>query len=145
MPSFISNVDEASCSMERKSCTNLVSRFGSAIHFAINPLFTLLLGASNYCRQVLSARTTKKVDNAHRQQKWLDTGVPSLGSLDWTSLYSYRIVLHKASCNGTALVPRTPGHGAIQLLQLNVSYFERLDINTGGAGRTSGWLWIHDW
>lgn len=48
------------------------------IHLAINAISTLLLGASNYCMQCLSAPTREDIDRAHGQGKWLDIGVPSM-------------------------------------------------------------------
>ncbi|KAF9640150.1 hypothetical protein BFW01_g11956 [Lasiodiplodia theobromae] len=48
------------------------------IHLAINAVSTLLLGASNYCMQCLSAPTREDIDRAHGQGKWLDIGVPSM-------------------------------------------------------------------
>lgn len=49
--------------------------------FLINVLSTIMLAASNYCMQCLSAPSRKIVDNAHTQQKWLDIGVPSMKNL----------------------------------------------------------------
>jgi len=44
----------------------------------INILSTLLLSASNYCMQCMSAPTRKEVDEAHAGRKWLDIGIQSL-------------------------------------------------------------------
>lgn len=51
------------------------------LHLAINILGTVLLAASNYCMQILSAPTRAEVDKAHRKGKWLDIGVPSIRNL----------------------------------------------------------------
>jgi hypothetical protein len=51
------------------------------LHLLINVLSTILLGASNYCMQCLSAPTRTEVDRAHRKKIWLDIGVPSTRNL----------------------------------------------------------------
>lgn len=51
------------------------------LHLAINALSTLLLSASNYTMQCLSSPTREEVDKAHRQQVWLDIGIPSVRNL----------------------------------------------------------------
>ena len=51
------------------------------LHLAINVLGTLLLSASNYCMQCLASPTREEVDKAHRQQIWLDIGIPSVRNL----------------------------------------------------------------
>ena len=51
------------------------------IHLAINVFSTLLLGASNYSMQCLSAPTRGEIDKAHSQGIWLDIGVPSVRNL----------------------------------------------------------------
>ena len=59
------------------------------IHFLINILSTMLLGASNYTMQCLSAPTRSEVDNAHSQGVWLDIGVPNVRNLRriaWTRI-----------------------------------------------------------
>ena len=48
------------------------------LHLLINILSTLLLGASNYSMQCLSAPTRQDIENAHRQYRWMDVGVPSM-------------------------------------------------------------------
>ena len=55
--------------------------FGFWLHFIINGLSTLLLGASNYSMQCLSSPTQRDVDRAHRQIIWLDIGIPSVRNL----------------------------------------------------------------
>ena len=46
-------------------------------HFAINGMSAILLAASNYSMQVLSAPTRSEIDRAHGKGKWLDIGVQS--------------------------------------------------------------------
>lgn len=56
-------------------------------HLFINILSTLLLGASNYAMQVAASPSRAEVDNAHRQQKWVDIGVFSFRNFKWVSRY----------------------------------------------------------
>lgn len=58
-----------------------IERIQLVIHLIINVVSTLLLGASNYCMQCLSAPTRAEVDKAHKQGRHLDIGVPSLRNL----------------------------------------------------------------
>lgn len=62
---------------------NSVKRSGIAIHLAINVVSTLLLGASNYCMQSISAPTREDVDAAHAKYAWVDIGIPSIRNLTW--------------------------------------------------------------
>ncbi|KAK6085055.1 hypothetical protein SCUP515_00873 [Seiridium cupressi] len=55
-------------------------------HFIINILSTILLGASNYCMQILASPTRDEIDAAHSRQRWLRIGVPNFQNLthvDW--------------------------------------------------------------
>ncbi|KAF1840388.1 uncharacterized protein K460DRAFT_410979 [Cucurbitaria berberidis CBS 394.84] len=72
---------EASCSRTRKA--------NIGIHLLINILSSLLLGASNYCMQCLSAPSRPEVDAAHSKRKFLDIGVPSLHNIT-SSAFSSR-------------------------------------------------------
>ncbi|KAL4907877.1 hypothetical protein BDW74DRAFT_189275 [Aspergillus multicolor] len=54
---------------------------GTGVHVLVNALSTLLLSASNFTMQCLSAPTRRDVDNAHAGDKWLDIGVPSVRNL----------------------------------------------------------------
>lgn len=58
-----------------------VGSVDTALHILINILSTGLLGASNLCMQLLVAPTREEIDGAHRQNKWLDIGVPSIRNL----------------------------------------------------------------
>lgn len=51
------------------------------LHLLINVLSTLLLGASNFCMQLLVAPTRHEVDKAHEKSFWLDIGTPSVRNL----------------------------------------------------------------
>ena len=73
--SGISTLFEGSCST--------VSSWDTWLHLLINILGTLLLGASNYTMQCLSAPDRTEVNAAHAQGKWLDIGVPSVKNLRW--------------------------------------------------------------
>lgn len=68
----VATVYEGSCAQTKSSLTWL---------HAINVLSSLLLGASNFCMQILSAPTRKEIDAAHARRKWLSIGVPSLKNL----------------------------------------------------------------
>ncbi|KAL4998350.1 hypothetical protein BDV10DRAFT_73937 [Aspergillus recurvatus] len=54
---------------------------GTCVHLLINVLSTLLLSASNFGMQCLSAPTRNDIDRAHARNKWLDIGVPSIRNL----------------------------------------------------------------
>lgn len=62
------------------SCAT-AKRYNMGLHILINVLSTLLLGASNYSMQCLSAPTRKAIDRAHSKGRWLDIGVQSLRNL----------------------------------------------------------------
>lgn len=51
------------------------------IHLLINVLSTVLLGASNYCMQCMSAPTRAEADRSHASFKWVDIGIPSVRNL----------------------------------------------------------------
>jgi hypothetical protein len=73
-----------------------VSRWSTSLHIMINVLSTLLLSASNYAMQVLTAPTHDECVRAHRQGKWLDVGILSMRNI--TSLTLRRKVLWLALC-----------------------------------------------
>lgn len=73
------------------------------IHLIVNILSTLLLGASNYCMQVLCAPTRDELVQAHAIQLWLHIGVPSFRNLRfiardrayiWLALFLSSVPLH---------------------------------------------------
>jgi hypothetical protein len=44
------------------------------VHLAINAVSAVLLSASNYCMQCLSAPTRKEINKTHASGEWLDMG-----------------------------------------------------------------------
>ena len=79
----IGTIQEGSCETSR--------RLSLWLHLIINVLSTLLLGASNYTMQCLASPTREEVDRAHRQNRWLDIGVPSIRNL--TRISPHRKIL----------------------------------------------------
>ncbi|KAF9061623.1 hypothetical protein BDP27DRAFT_1485813 [Rhodocollybia butyracea] len=82
---------------------NTVDHATLGIHLVINVLSTLLLSASNYVMQSLSAPTRNEVDRAHKKGFWLDIGLQSMHNLKrtrgwkrllWTLLSISSIPLH---------------------------------------------------
>ena len=66
------------------------------MHLCINLFASLLLGASNYVMQRLSAPTRKDVDNAHQKHAWLEVGVNSMRNLfhiPWSRKILYLVLL----------------------------------------------------
>jgi hypothetical protein len=55
----------------------------SRFHYAINVIATVLVSASIYNMQRLTAPTRKKVDTAHRRRKWLDIGIYPVRNLSY--------------------------------------------------------------
>ena len=53
----------------------------TALHFLINILSSLLLAASNFSMQCLSAPTRAEVDRAHAEKRWLSIATPNLRNL----------------------------------------------------------------
>ncbi|CAG7558117.1 unnamed protein product [Fusarium equiseti] len=68
---------EGSCSASRT--LNIV------IHLVINIFGSILLAASNYGMQCLSAPTRADVDQAHVRKNWMDIGIPSFRNLRMVS------------------------------------------------------------
>ena len=62
-----------------------VKHLNTWLHLLINILSTILLGASNYSIQCVSAPTRTDVDRAHRENLWMDIGVPSIRNLRYIS------------------------------------------------------------
>lgn len=117
------------------------------IHLLINILSTLLLAASNYCMQVLSAPSRKELAQAHAQRYWLQIGVPSFRNLRrigrdrtilWMLLLLSSMPLHlmfnsvvftSLQANNYAVIPTTEEwlHGG----HYDTSSF--IDINSRGS------------
>ena len=66
--------------LQQASCAD-VKKTDMWLHLLINVLGTLLLGASNYCMQCMTAPTRQEVDRAHQEHKWVDIGVHSTRNL----------------------------------------------------------------
>lgn len=62
------------------SC-DYVNNVTTWLHVIINALSSLLLSASNYTMQALSAPTRQEVDRAHSKGDWMDIGVASVRNL----------------------------------------------------------------
>ncbi|KAK3940285.1 hypothetical protein QBC46DRAFT_459091 [Diplogelasinospora grovesii] len=58
-----------------------VAELDQWLHLLINLLSTGMLAASKYCMQLQAAPTRADVDRAHKNNKWLDIGVPSVRNL----------------------------------------------------------------
>lgn len=86
----------------RGNCQTVRSK-NTWIHLYINVASTLLLSASNFSMQCLSAPTRKDTDRAHSRKKWMDIGIPSFRNifqLDnrrvtvWSLLVMTSLLLH---------------------------------------------------
>ena len=58
-----------------------MKRLDLGLHLLINILSTILLGASNYSMQCLTAPTRQDIDQAHHDNSWMDIGVPSVKNI----------------------------------------------------------------
>lgn len=65
----------------RIGTTSEMSRLSTVAHLLINACSTILLGASNYTMQVLSAPTREDIDRAHHKDRWFDIGLLSIRNL----------------------------------------------------------------
>ncbi|KAK5018825.1 hypothetical protein BJ546DRAFT_270012 [Cryomyces antarcticus] len=72
------------------------------IHLALNILSTLLLSASNYCMQGLSAPTRAEVDKAHAKRRWVDVGISSIRNL--RSIGRARLILWSLLAGTSVLI-----------------------------------------
>ncbi|KAE8374338.1 hypothetical protein BDV26DRAFT_45048 [Aspergillus bertholletiae] len=68
--------------MQESGCDHIHS-IDSRLHYALNVIATVLVSASNYNMQCLTAPTRGEVDRAHAQRKWLDIGVHSIRNLSF--------------------------------------------------------------
>ncbi|KAH6869549.1 hypothetical protein B0T10DRAFT_523593 [Thelonectria olida] len=66
--------------LKEGSCSE-IRKYNVALHLAINVFSSILLAASNYCMQCLSAPTRADIGKAHFRGKWMDIGIPSLRNL----------------------------------------------------------------
>lgn len=74
------DVDNSVGTLFQGSCAR-VRNLNVWLHLLINVFSTLLLSASNYCMQVLSAPSRAEVDRAHASRHWLHVGVPNFHNL----------------------------------------------------------------
>lgn len=76
--------------LQEGPCSDM-RHMNTGLHLIINALSSILLAASNYGMQCISAPTRVDVDKAHFEGKWLDIGVPSVHNL--RRLPTERVVL----------------------------------------------------
>lgn len=72
------------------SCST-VQKWDAFWHFVLNIASTLLLGAGNYCMQVLVAPSRADVDKAHGEGYSLDVGIHSFRTV-WRISYKRRAI-----------------------------------------------------
>jgi len=60
---------------------SMIRNANTGIHAALNIISTLILGASTYAMQGITAPTRDEVDVAHAKGQWVEIGAPSLRSL----------------------------------------------------------------
>ncbi|KAF2830734.1 hypothetical protein CC86DRAFT_343724 [Ophiobolus disseminans] len=65
----------------RRGHCGIIRNANTGIHAALNVVSTLILGASTYAMQGITAPTRKEVDAAHAKGKWVEIGTPSLRNL----------------------------------------------------------------
>jgi len=63
-----------------RTCKEVLSAT-TKIHLGINVLATMLVAASNYNMQCMTAPSRSDIDCAHQQGKWLDVGIQSVRNL----------------------------------------------------------------
>lgn len=69
----VATVNQGNCTTTKNATT--------VIHVGINVLSTILLGASTFCMQIMSAPTRRDIDAAHAKHEWLTIGVASFKNL----------------------------------------------------------------
>lgn len=97
----LATIQEGSCSE--------TTRLDLWLHLLINVLSTVLLAASNYCMQCVSAPNREDIDKAHSQCRWLDIGVPSIRNLRNISRFSHAVVAPRAVKHPTSPVVQQHG------------------------------------
>ncbi|RTE77655.1 hypothetical protein BHE90_007883 [Fusarium euwallaceae] len=75
----------------------------TGLHLVINALSSVMLAASNYGMQCISAPTRADVDKAHFEGKWMDIGVPSVHNL-------WRLPTKRVALWGLLMVSSLPLH-----------------------------------
>lgn len=74
--------DSGRATLYQGDCSK-VHRVNTAIHLYINFSSTLLLVASNFSMQCLSAPTRRDIDRAHAKKIWLDIDIPSFRNIPY--------------------------------------------------------------
>lgn len=64
-------------------------KLNTVAHLAVNILGVILLSASSFSMQVLSAPTRREVDLAHAKHTWLDIGIASMRNLKFIERKRY--------------------------------------------------------
>jgi hypothetical protein len=67
-------------SIKRGNCA-IIRRVNTGVHGALNVVSTLILGASTYAMQGMTAPSRKEVDFAHAKGKWVEIGTQSMRNL----------------------------------------------------------------
>jgi hypothetical protein len=96
-----------------------VRKINTTVHVWINILSTLLLSASNYAMQCLSAPTRQEVDAAHEKRHWLDIGVLSTRNIR-------RISVKRAFLWAVLGLSSMPLHLLSELLRSGIPLFSTL-------------------
>jgi hypothetical protein len=94
-----------------------VSAWSFWLHILINGLSSILLSASNYTMQCVTAPTRRECDHAHARGDWLDVGIPSVRNLS-------RISWQRKIMWALLALSSTPIH-----LLYNSAVFKTLDNN----------------
>jgi hypothetical protein len=71
---------DGTSTVQRGHC-DAIRNANTGIHAALNIVSTLILGASTYAMQGITAPTREEVDIAHSKGKWVEIGTPSLRNL----------------------------------------------------------------
>ncbi|KAF2867468.1 hypothetical protein BDV95DRAFT_671224 [Massariosphaeria phaeospora] len=112
-------------------CTT-TKRLNIAAHLLINVFSTVLLGASNYCMQCMSAPTRAEVDRAHKRGRYNSTIFSSLGAQMYDIFSANEAFAHDplAKINLVSGSLEYNYNTSESLLgPVNMTQLERLDIN----------------
>jgi len=71
---------DGTATLQRGNCGR-IRNANTGIHAALNVVSTLILGASTYAMQGITAPTREEVDVAHAKGKWVEIGTQSLRNL----------------------------------------------------------------
>jgi hypothetical protein len=79
-----SEIDKGSAIVTSRSC-NTIHNMDIGIHAGLNIMSTLILSASRYAMQGMTAPTRADVDKAHSNGKWVEIGAQSWRNLAYVS------------------------------------------------------------